>query len=293
MNLQLDFVSDWVAILYAELGKMGYTVPAGTASKDVALLFFNALFRRIPQKPRKIWKSRELQCPPQLQNGLNWLEQKVVNGDDLNPHLSRKITALNYDDALLNDWHIFHFHLGTTLMANGLVQGTDPVLFARVTDGDFFEICTASHGTWADTNLVEILHTNWPESIKGLKLPEAIALEHVPDTATIEALRKGKGKKGKINTAIQTKDGTIYGQFGGGYTSLGKSLVVVNEVNRQIKQIRHLEKALQDNPAQFLDELKKRGYSETMPLQANLVQESTGWYASFPQWNHKVLLRGP
>ena len=75
------------------------------------------------------------------------------------------------------------------------------MLFARVTDSDFYEIHTASHGTWADLDLIEILHTNWPQAIEHRKLPQALALQYVPDTAAIEKLRKGKGKQGgKTNT---------------------------------------------------------------------------------------------
>ncbi len=286
MDLQLDFYSDWIALLQTELVGMGYTIPAGTAPRDVALLYFNALFRRIPKKPRQILKSRELQCPPQLQNGLNWLEQKVANGDDLNPHLSRKTKKLDYDDALLNDWGIFHFHLGTAFRTDGLVDSTDPVLFARVTDSDFYEIHTASHGTWADLDLIEILHTNWPQAIEHRKLPQALALQYVPDTAAIEKLRKDQ-----LNTAIQTNDGTIYGQFGGGYASDGTSTVVVMNANTHTSEVKELEKWVRENIALLVEKLKTAGYTEHAPLKAKFVVDSDGWYASFPDYNYSFKLK--
>lgn len=297
VDLQIDLYSDWTAQVLLELKRLGYTVPPGTDSREVALLYFNALFRRIPQKPRKILKSHEFQCPPNLQTGLSWLEQKIKNGDDLNPHLSRKSGTLDYDDALLNDWRIFHFHLGTTYYAQGknkgLVVGTDPVLFARVTDDAVYEICMGSHHNgWADLNWLEIIHRNWPKSIEPFKQPNALALSNVIDRATIETLRAGKGKKaGKINAPIQTQDGTIYAQFGGGYARDGRSLVVVMTVNQRISEIRQLEKWVRNNTALFLTDLKKLGFNESKPLKGDFVIGENGWYIQFPEWHYKVKIK--
>jgi len=297
MDLKLNFWSDWIALLRPELARMGYTVPANTDEREVALLYFNALFRRLPKKPRKIWRSPELQCPAKLQNGLKWLENKVTSGGDLNPHLSRKTPKLDYDDALLNDWGIFHFHLGTRYITKGkqtgLVEGTDPVLLARVTDTEFYAVCTGNHQNgWADLNWLEILHKNWPKSIEQFKQPQAKALSQVVDRATVEALRAGQGKKsGKINAPIRLQDGTIYSQFGGGYTSDGRSLVVVMTVNQRVAELRHLEKFVRNNTAMFLDDLKKLGYCESKPLKGDFVVNDNGWYVFFPDWDYAVKLR--
>ena len=285
MDLQLDFCADWTAIQRAELVRIGYAVPANTTPKKLSLLFFNALFRRVPQRPRRVLKSRELQCPPELQAGLTWLEQRVINGDDLNPHLSRKTPTLDYDDALLNDWGIYHFHLGTTFLPNGLIQGTDPVLFARVTENDFYAICTGTHHNgWADLNWIEILHSNWPDSIKNHKLPGE--LMHGTDANTIKAMRKAK-----INAPVETQDGTIYRQLGGGYATDGTSLRVVMNANTHATDIKGLEKWVRKNIGLLVEKLKTVGYTDDQPLNAKFEVDSEGWYASFPTWNYRFKLR--
>ena len=128
MNIQLDFHSDWIDFHRSELTRMGFAVPNVSDPHKLSVLYFNALFRLVRPKPRKIWKSRELQCPPELKAGLALLEHKVKSGEDINSHLSRKISELDYNDSLLNDWGIFHFHLGTKLIAKGkskgLIEGT-------------------------------------------------------------------------------------------------------------------------------------------------------------------------
>lgn len=297
MDLKLDFWSDWIALLRPELARMGYTVPANTDAREVALLYFNALFRRIPKTPRKVRKSLELQCPAKLQSGLKWLENKVTCGGDLNPHLSRKSPILDYDDALLNDWGIFHFHLDRRYITEGkrkgLVGGTDPVLLARVTDTEFYAVCTGIHQNgWADLNWIGILHSNWPEAIERFKVPQAKSLTRVVDTATVRALRAGQGgKAGKVNSLIRTRDGTIYRPFGGGYTRDGRSIVVVMTVNQRVAELRHLEKFVRKNTAMFLDDLKKLGYSESKPLKGDFVVNDNGWYVFFPDWDYAVRLR--
>ncbi len=284
MDLQIDFYSDWIAILRTELVNLGYNLPAETSPRDVALLYFNAVFRRIPKKPRQLLRAPGFQCPVNLQAGLNWLEEKIAAGDDLNPHLSRKIRALRYDDALLNDWGIFHFHLGTTYLLNGLVQGTEPVLFARVTDNEFYELCTASHGTWADVNLIEILHTNWPDAIRRHRIDGALL--HGTDTQVIQTMRRAN-----VNAPAQTLDGTIYRQLGGGYATDGTGMVVVMTANMRMTDLRHLERWLRRHTDLFEDDLRARGYIAPATVRGTFTVDENGCYALFPEWNYRFKLR--
>ena len=85
--------------------------------------------------PRKIIKADEFTSPPpELVDGFNILIDKIKEGIDITPHLSKKLTDLNYDDPLLNDWGIYHLHLGTEFDKRGFVNRTGPPLyFFRVT----------------------------------------------------------------------------------------------------------------------------------------------------------------
>ena len=288
MNLQLDLHSDWIDFHRSELTRMGYAVPTVSDPHKLSVLYFNALFRLVRPKPRKIWKSRELQCPSEFTSGLKYLEQKVIQGDDLNPHLSRKIVKLDYNDALLNDWGIYHFHLEskfiTTGKTKGLIKGTKTVLLARVTETDFYEICTVHHKTWADLDWIEIIHGNWPESVEKWKL-RVKSLSFVRDNSAVV-----KSREAQINSPIQTKDGTIYHQFGGGYAMDGTSFMVVFQAKRHIKMIKQYEKWVRNNTAVFINDLKQRGYDEAKPLKGKFTVDEKGWYAYFPEWAYRIKL---
>lgn len=67
---------------------------------------------------------------------------------------------------MLNDWGIYHLHLGTTIQSDGFVeQDNDELLFARITPTKFYLINVMKHGDWERKLIVEILHSNWPETI--------------------------------------------------------------------------------------------------------------------------------
>ena len=281
MDLQMDFKSDLANIGRIELVNMGYSLPDDLPQDDVSLLYLNALRRRVPPRPRTLFRSREFECPDPLKKGLELLETKVASGGDLNPHLSRKIVKLKYDDALLNDWHIYHFHLGTDFMANGLIKGTEIVLFARVTEECFYEISMAGHGSWSDTNLIEVLHVNWPDSISQFRNNGVTGLTHEFNSHDIERLRKHQINVGMLKTA----DGTFYAQPGGGYSLSGMSTAVVMHFNKQVHELRRLEKSVRENFETFLPELAKHGYSEGKPLKAEFAFDDSGRYVEFKAYN--------
>jgi len=280
----MDFKSDLANIGKVELANMGYSVPDDLPQDEVSLFYLNALRRRIPARPRNIFRSREFQCPDHLKKGLELLEKKVLSGDNLNPHLSRQIVNLKFDDALLNDWYIHHFHLGTDFMANGLIEGTKIVLFARVTNEFFYEICMAGHDNWVDLNLIEILHRNWPDSISQFRNQSIAGLTHEFDSHGIKRLRKARINVGMLKTT----DGTFYAQPGGGYSFSGMSTAVVMQFNKQVHELRRLEKFIRKNIGTYLPELAKHGYAEGKPLKAEFAWDSSGRYIEFKAYNVRI-----
>ena len=67
-------------------------------------------------------------------------------------HLSRKIVDLDYDDDLLNDWDIYHLHLGTNLHIDGFVKRTGPMLFVRFNEQNAYFKNVMGHGSWTNVN---------------------------------------------------------------------------------------------------------------------------------------------
>lgn len=281
MNLQMDFVSDWTAILAAEISGMGYTLPAGATNDDVALLYLNALKRRIPAAPRTVIRSKEFTCPAAEQVGLAALESKVRAGTDIKPHLSRLLKRLSFDDSLLNDWGVYHIHLGTVLEADGYIQRTGPVLFALITGAEFYEINVFPHQQWSNLDVVEIIHGNWPNLISKYRLPVAGPPQHVPTSVDITALRKGN-----VNANIVLKDGAVYAPIGGGYANDGTSNEVVFLKNRLKKSVLKLQKLVEKDLQRITTDLASEGCPAGSTVTVKLEQEGNRWVGRFPGFQY-------
>lgn len=281
----MDFHSDWGDIMKAWLSARGYSIPSGKDPQAISIIYFNARRRWLPQVPRQILKSREFSCSPQFENGLTQLEAKVERGDDINPYLSRKLKSANYDDALLNDWRVYHFHLGNVAGKDGFINRTGPVLFALVTESHFHEINVYLHGNCTNLDVIEIVHANWPEKIERFKLSGVAGISHVCTSADIKLLRSAH-----VNTILQTKDGTIYTPIGGGYMMNGTSSEVVMESVQHAKFITHLEQWVKDNSQVLTEELKKSGYCDGKPLIVKLEIDDSAIYAACPEYHTRFIL---
>ena len=175
-------------------------------------------------------------CPPALKAGFDALVRKVEQGDDLRPHLSTLIRKPDLNDPLLNDWGVHHFHLGTTLEPSGFVQRTGPLLFALVRPDDFHIIGVFEHGEWTRDDIVEVLHSNWPQVLARWR---AGGVKRAGDPWN--ANRRKAFRKAGLYLPTETRDGTVYVLLGGGYVSSGASLEALRRSDRTRTAIRVLQ----------------------------------------------------
>jgi hypothetical protein len=173
VKLKSDFFSDWLNILKDILeNHWGYDV-SNISAEDLPFIYFNAEKRRPDQRVRVLELSDAFSCPPSLQAGWDRLKMLVESGGDLTSNLSKLVNRINNKDSLLNDWGVHHFHLGENL--NGqFIERTAPLLFALVTKDRFYAINIFNHGAWADEDVIEIIHRNWPEAISKYKIQNVI-----------------------------------------------------------------------------------------------------------------------
>ena len=244
MPLKADFIEDWVAHLKDQLVAMNCPVSPNGKADEIAIAYFNESRRKVSMHQRKFISSVEFSCPQQFQDGLNLFRGKVEAGQDLNPHMSRKINDPTFQDKLLNDWGVFHFHLGTEFLANGLIKGTEQVLFALVRSDALYAIGVFPH-EWSNLDVVERVHSNWPQLVDTYRLRGFQLADPPPASSDVKVLRAGG-----VNTIIQMKDGTVYFPIGGGYASNGTSMAVRIEADSHFRMIRNLQQqALKNAPA--------------------------------------------
>lgn len=215
-QIELDFKSDWINYL-RKIGfpTCGLKYKEKLSPEENTIRFLNAYNRRIPAaKPRKVHLSKELLIPPQFQEDYEALVALIQAGGDLKPYLSRHIARRkrpDWNDGLLNSWGIQHLHFRR--------EGTDHLLFCVITDTDVYLIQVLPHveEQWVNTQLIQILHDNWPETIARanhrLMKPEAFS------TSKLQSLRGYNA-----NFAVTVADGTVYLPPAGGTSASGDSI---------------------------------------------------------------------
>lgn len=254
-RLSIDFKRDWAAILRRNLVACGYRANSSEEPEETCVKYFNVLKRRICRSPRTVLTSAEFTCPAEHVAGVNLIKQKAENGEDLAPHQSRRFMRnAAFNDNLLNDWGIHHFHLGMTVEESGFVSNYGALLYARVTGTHFYILDTLDHNSFSKKILVEILHSNWPDSISQFVIPGAIGLEKNPSDDEIKDLRQGG-----VDLFVQVADGTVYCPIGGGYTMLGVGVDVAIGCNEWWYLLREWETSIRDNVDSIIESARQMG----------------------------------
>jgi len=250
MQIETNFIDDIRSGLTAELQQFGHDPPemTGDARKDahrVCMAHFNARSRRITPHPRATHWSRELHActttlTPDIRKGLHAVDRELQVGDDVTVRLSRQLRKRTLKhDAMLNDWGIQHVHLDAVNRSGG----TNEVLFALVHRHDAYLIDVRPHGSWADGDLVEIIHENWPQTIDRFRC-NAVRLTFEITDAERRTLRDKHA-----NSAFQTKDGTVYQPMGGGVAMSGANIGAVLWGDHLLEMARRIEDFVHEHVA--------------------------------------------
>lgn len=283
MKIQADFVSDWLELLKNILEhEWGYDT-TNIPEKEIPLLYFNAKSRRPESRPRKVQVSDTFNCPSELQPGWLRLKALIEFGADITGNLSKLTKKLHNKDSMLNDWGVYHFHLGAK-MTGSFVERTGPLLFALVTVDEFLAIGIYQHGAWANTDIVETIHRNWPHVVAQNQI---YGVE--PEASTTEKERLTLRKK-NANSFTSVSDGTVYSPIGGGVVAAGYNIHAVIQTDKQIDRLKVLEKHLQSSADIIKGALIQRGHEEESEVEAKLEITPIEYLAVLPKFNIAIRL---
>lgn len=194
----------------------------GSSPFENLLSIFSKL---LVKKRRNVLVSRSLHCPDEVKSGFNNLKRKAFLGLGINQHLSKQVLNPDFNDGMLIDFGVYHFHLGTGTtkdkLGNHFAERSGPVLAAFVDDDNFYCLKISPHGNdlWFDEELVEIMHKEWPNAIARYRLNRDVIAPETYGEGDRVALRKTR-----VNTVLTMKDGTMYFSTGGGMTTAGTSI---------------------------------------------------------------------
>ena len=209
-HISIDLKSDYIKIMERSLPNIEFI----NLNSDK---YFEKLFylysRLILPSPRSIIKSKEFICPGEYETALDELEKKIVNGESLIPYLSEKITDLNYNDKLLNDWNIYHLHLSRRFRQDGFAKRSDFELFIYVTDYIIYFIQIYPHSKedlYSTQDMVRIIYDNWPDLIEKYRIKDIISLSENLDDKSYGELRDLN-----MGLLVQVRENNVFGPIGG------------------------------------------------------------------------------
>lgn len=145
----------------------------GQSLNGVLIHYLHWKTRLVPARLRRVHIAPEVTADKRwkyLKHGINNLLEKIRNGQNVSPYLSKRAHSYGYTpvqhikdrgvdtwedkDHLLNTKGFHHFHLNMNVQSTGLSERTDDVLFAYVARETFHAIGIFNHSVFdmADSN---------------------------------------------------------------------------------------------------------------------------------------------
>ena len=249
--------------------------------RDILPKYFDSLRRWPAARLRRVWEADDFLCPQEKVKGWELLRKKVLKGEDLRPHLAREHSDLSHLDGLLNEWGVHYLHLGLQPYFKdcSFVDRTKQLLFALITDDDFYAInIYPQHGDWETAEILESLHRNWPQVVARYRIPR------VPGENLGKQERKNL-RNANVQAFTAVSDGTVYAPIRGGVASSGVSIDAVMRTARAYADMKRLQIAMQEQIEKFIIQLRPRGYSDGQAIKATLVAvDSVGYHVLFPEF---------
>ena len=198
------FETDLVNACRETLNRLQFSVDDTWTLDQWLLASINGTRRSIPTQPRQVSTSVELRKSEAFgrhASAIARLAGMATLGRPLRPYLSKRMRQPLYQDRLLNDWGIVHFHLGAHPHSRARFSArTGDLLYCAVTPSALLMLLVLDHApvsSFANQQLVEVLHSNWPHVIARYK---------VTGQPTWEVPRLGPGDLGAGGQDGRTQD---------------------------------------------------------------------------------------
>lgn len=239
-----DFYEDLRMQVTQQLADKGVTVPPGLDAERTIHFFLNLQLRTLRPQPRKVYWSDVLKgrtLSPEYLAVINKIAAISEAGGDLNPYLSERLkTKPGYHDRLLNDWGLLHLHLGgTTVGPKGFTPRSEDLLYVYPQPTEIYLLDVLKHGaSFGDTQLVEILHRNWPSLLAKYQLggPKFVVKSGPSSSEIVEARSRG------LQPLVTVSDGSVHMPFGGGISTSGLNLRIGLETDDLLDRARRYER---------------------------------------------------
>ena len=285
-SLEIDLVSDLQEVLYKRMIAEGLK----NVDKERALFqYFNTDKRFIRCTPRKVYRSKEFTCPEGYEKALENFVAKVERGENLTPFLSTTVKDASFNDGLLNDWNIHHFHLTNRFNEDGTAKRSDYEIFAYVTDTDMYMIQVYLHKdqlNYWHKEMIAIIYSNWPELIEKYRLKDVRCTTERLDDEGHKAIRNSH-----ITTPIELDENRVFARIGGGYTADGSSAEAMRLADRWHNQLRLIQILIADNMDDLSEAITQVSGINTDMYDIKLLWIEGNTEFTFGDRNHQVIVQ--
>ena len=198
------------------------------------------------------------------------LRKHLVDGANVNAFLGKSIRNADAFDGLLWTYGMHHFHLGHETDKDGFVKRSKHLLFAIVTPTDAYFVDVRPHPTkdgigWVSQELLQIVHSSWPELIEANVLHGVSGVE-----LTDEEMRELRRKN--ANAAMNI-DGKAIAPLRGGLAGDGSSGLCTFSAMWLMNELRYHEEALRNEEVRqaVAEDLRNKGLDVEHTLEFELV----------------------
>jgi hypothetical protein len=181
--------------------------------------------------------------------------------------MSTRLEDAEFQDGLLNDWNIHHFHLGAQ-NPDGSIARTGELLFGMaIRPNTFYALYVGAHGSFADRRLLEIFVNNWPNVADAWRL-RGIQPGPTNWNPTPEEIRTARSGM----TLMLDINGHFYAPPGGGINTAGTSMSDVVEADRLRFYLRPLSSIIENAEPAIRRHMRDRGLAQKETLALAMVE---------------------
>lgn len=183
------------------------------------------------------------------------IRERLENGKDVNPFLSKLAIKPKFQDYLLLDWKIHHFHLNSS-NSGGYFNDRSDQLLLTIFSSDIVHFIDIEHHcdpeVFIKQEYLRIIKDNWPELLKTYELKGILPPASHYGNRDIKQMRKAS-----VNTPIVI-DGKTYAPIGGGLTTAKTGLVYTQKAIKVKNLIRQIEKHYSENEKEIRGAIKNQ-----------------------------------
>jgi hypothetical protein len=169
-EVTVDFKRDWENYIKDHAQSVKVKFENSKSFIDKTMRHLNTVRRLPTPRQRTVHESRELVIPDKYRENYLALKEVIQSGVDLRPYLARNLQAFDKvlkPDKLLNAWDIHHLHFRSSSSGH--------ILLCKIIDDAVFMIRASDHTgdsrpLWVDTELLRVVHDNWPEQLADRRI---------------------------------------------------------------------------------------------------------------------------